>query len=152
MKYKTSPLALTFRAEPTPGYDGSVSADMVQGGMMVPDLVFAYLGDECVADFQIEKRPDGWRLHSAVDANWRRQGIATAIYDMVEAQAAEAGIALLPSDFQTNDAQAFWRNRQDRAALARRDAGEAVAAVGAKLRGRKGVAGDGLVETRAKPC
>ncbi|MFK5019530.1 hypothetical protein ACI4CV_27430, partial [Klebsiella pneumoniae] len=46
----------------------------------------------------------------------RRQGIATALYDAIEA---EHGIKLAPNRTRLSDGKAFWRARQGRRVLGR---------------------------------
>ena len=101
------PLSFSSQA-PSSDYDGSMSAAMAMQGFAVDGLTFVYAGDECVADFQIEKGERGWSLHSHVAQAWRRRGVASFIYDQVREQALAAGKALGPSEFQTSDALAFW--------------------------------------------
>ena len=47
-------------------------------------------------------------LHAEVSAGWRRQGLATMLYDSVEAI---LGTTLRPSGWLTEDAFQFWRAR-----------------------------------------
>lgn len=92
-------------------YDGSMGASMAQGGMDVDGLIFVYVGDACVADFQLEKTPSAWHMHTSVATQWQRKGIASALYDLVEAQANASGAKLAPSPSQTEEAILFWEHR-----------------------------------------
>jgi len=47
-----------------------------------------------------------------VSAEYRRRGIATALYDVIAADLAMVGATLVPSEIhQTDDARAFWNAR-----------------------------------------
>lgn len=96
---------------PAVHYDGSMGASMAQGGMDVDGLTFVYFEDVCVADFQIEKTPTAWYMHASVAKEWQRKGIASALYDLVEAQANASGTKLEPSPSQTEKAILFWAHR-----------------------------------------
>lgn len=96
---------------PETHYDGSMGASMAQGGMDVDGLIFVYVGDVCVADFQVEKTPSAWHMHTSVAKEWRRKGIASLLYDLVDEQALASGAKLAPSPTQTEMAILFWADR-----------------------------------------
>jgi len=49
---------------------------------------------------------------------YRRQGIATALYDAAEDLAAKIGARLIPSDLLSEDARLFWADRQNKKDIA----------------------------------
>ena len=62
-----------------------------------------------VGSADLEPDPDGAYIptHLGVDDEWQRQGVANGMYDLVEAY----GGTVFPSNVQSQDAQAFWRER-----------------------------------------
>lgn len=107
-----APLTIRFDIDPIAEYDGSMAADMAQAGFPAAGVVYAYIGEACVADFCIEKNGARWHLHAHVDPRWQRKGIASAVYDRVERMALAEGARLEVSPTHTGAAASFWQKRQ----------------------------------------
>lgn len=99
---------------PPDSYCGSTSADLLQSGLEVDHVWFAWLGDQVIADFQLEFHTPfkTFSIHSHVSQEYQNQGIATYFYDAMQALLSLQGITLVPGEFQTQAAQSFWSKRR----------------------------------------
>lgn len=63
------------------------------------------------ADFEVDTEGLLYATAVMVDSNYQRQGIATAMYDLLEAC---YNTKIKPASLQTKDAQKFWEKRNER--------------------------------------
>jgi hypothetical protein len=63
------------------------------------------------AVFKMGKHNTWYPHHIEVVSGYKRKGIATIMYDIVQS---EINGTLVPSDEQSNEAKAFWKNRLDK--------------------------------------
>ncbi len=88
--------------------------------------VFHGESDEVIADFVVSFDMESKRANvtsASVEDIFRRRGIATQVYDLMEAEARTFGLRLVPSDTNTlsDDAFAFWLRRDPKALKERLD-------------------------------
>ncbi len=62
----------------------------------------------CTAVFKMSKNDTWYPHHIEVIEGFKRKGIASIMYDIVQS---EISGKLIPSDEQSDEAKAFWKNR-----------------------------------------
>lgn len=77
------------------------------------DLPPSFVSTNIVGTAEFELDTDGllYARHVIVDANYQRQGIATAMYNFIEAC---YKTKIKPARLQTKDAERFWEDRNEK--------------------------------------
>lgn len=139
-----------FRVETKPG-NGTLTYTVHQGAPRV-DEESGY-DESQIGKFYLrtDAAPDGFAVsvqNMIVDEDYRVRGIATAVFDMIEADIAATGVRLLPPPVETlsADGRAFWEAR-DPEALANRERMDRDIYFGDDVAPRIGVNAPGVVTT-----
>lgn len=82
-------------------WDGNFVVNAYIDGKQVGSAEFASDDPEGESDF--------YALSVGVKPEYRRMGVATAMYDAAEERFGE----IIPSEHQTDDARAFWQSREN---------------------------------------
>jgi N12 class adenine-specific DNA methylase/GNAT superfamily N-acetyltransferase/predicted kinase len=160
LKYRIIPSRIIqgeFRVETRPGngtitytvHRGAARKSRVVTGAMVAD-------DETqIGRFYLrtDATPEGFAVsvqNMAVDPEYQGRGIATAVFNMIEADIETTGVKLVPPALETlsPDGKAFWEAR-DPEALANRDRMERDVYFGGDIAARIGVNAPGVATTPA---
>lgn len=104
---RTALLARVQLTETKPkNYQGSMSADFNTLG-----IFFVLLDGQAVGDFCVERTPQAWHAHAHLLEAYRGIGLASLVYDLIDAEARSFGSHLAPSPTQTDEAKLFWTRR-----------------------------------------